>query len=133
MASGTVRPRDQRNWGALRAIDPITGERKWEFRYPTLSSSGVLTTASGLVFAVMVTVTWWRSIRGPERISGITSSGPPCATRRARRTCSTAGNICWCLTNGIAAFIHTARRMFPEFKGNHLDHDLIADRPFEPT
>jgi alcohol dehydrogenase (cytochrome c) len=51
MAGGTVRPRDQRNWGALRAIDPITAERKWEFRYPTLSTSGVLTTASGLLFA----------------------------------------------------------------------------------
>jgi alcohol dehydrogenase (cytochrome c) len=50
-AGGTVRPLDQRNWGALRAIDPATAERKWEFRYPTTSSSGVLTTASGLVFA----------------------------------------------------------------------------------
>ena len=51
MAGGTVRPRDQKNWGALRAIDPITAERKWEFRYPTTSASGVLSTASGLVFA----------------------------------------------------------------------------------
>jgi alcohol dehydrogenase (cytochrome c) len=48
---GTSRPREQRNFGALRAIDPLTGDRKWEFRYPTTSSSGVLTTASGLVFA----------------------------------------------------------------------------------
>jgi alcohol dehydrogenase (cytochrome c) len=37
--------------GALRAIDPVTAERKWEFRYPSVSSSGVLSTASGLVFA----------------------------------------------------------------------------------
>jgi alcohol dehydrogenase (cytochrome c) len=51
MAGGTQRPRDQRNFGALRAIDPVTGERKWEFRYPTVSASGVLTTASGLAFA----------------------------------------------------------------------------------
>jgi len=48
---GTLRPRDQRNFGALRAIDPATAERKWEFRYTSVSSSGVLTTASGLVFA----------------------------------------------------------------------------------
>ncbi len=48
---GAVRPRDQVNFGALRAIDPVTGDRKWEFRYPNVSSSGVLTTASGLVFA----------------------------------------------------------------------------------
>jgi alcohol dehydrogenase (cytochrome c) len=47
----TSRPREQKNWGALRAIDPVTHERKWEFRYPSVSASGVLTTASGLVFA----------------------------------------------------------------------------------
>ena len=48
---GTARPRDQVNYGALRAIDPVTGDRKWEFRYPNVSASGVLTTASGLAFA----------------------------------------------------------------------------------
>jgi alcohol dehydrogenase (cytochrome c) len=50
-AGGTQRPRGHKNFGALRAIDPLTGERKWEFRYPSTSSAGVLTTASGLVFA----------------------------------------------------------------------------------
>jgi alcohol dehydrogenase (cytochrome c) len=49
-SGATLRPRDQKNFGALRAIDPVTGDRKWEFRYPSVSSSGVLTTASGLVF-----------------------------------------------------------------------------------
>jgi alcohol dehydrogenase (cytochrome c) len=49
-SGATQRPRGQVNFGALRAIDPATGERKWEFRYPTVSSSGVLSTASGLVF-----------------------------------------------------------------------------------
>jgi alcohol dehydrogenase (cytochrome c) len=48
---GTVRPREQVNYGALRALDAVTGERRWEFRYPTVSSSGVLTTATGLAFA----------------------------------------------------------------------------------
>jgi alcohol dehydrogenase (cytochrome c) len=38
-------------YGALRAIDPATGERKWEFRYLTPSTSGLLTTASGLIFS----------------------------------------------------------------------------------
>jgi alcohol dehydrogenase (cytochrome c) len=37
-------------WGALRALDPTTGERRWEFRYPSPSMAGVLSTASGLVF-----------------------------------------------------------------------------------
>jgi len=50
-SGGTTRPRDQKNFGALRAIDPATATVKWEFRYPSVSSSGVLTTASGLVFA----------------------------------------------------------------------------------
>lgn len=48
---GTQRPRDQKNFGALRAIDPVTATVKWEFRYTSTSASGVLTTASGLVFA----------------------------------------------------------------------------------
>ena len=38
-------------YGALRAIDPATGERKWEFRYLNLSTAGLLTTASGLIFS----------------------------------------------------------------------------------
>jgi len=37
-------------YGALRAIDPATGERKWEFKYLGLSTAGLLTTASGLIF-----------------------------------------------------------------------------------
>jgi alcohol dehydrogenase (cytochrome c) len=38
-------------YGALRAIDPATGERKWEFKYLSPSTSGLLTTASGLIFS----------------------------------------------------------------------------------
>jgi alcohol dehydrogenase (cytochrome c) len=37
-------------WGALRAIDPLTGEKKWEFKHISPSWSGVLSTAGGLVF-----------------------------------------------------------------------------------
>ena len=48
---GGVRLSTHVNYGALRALDPVTGDRKWEFRYSTVSSSGVLTTASGLAFA----------------------------------------------------------------------------------
>ncbi len=42
--------RDQ-GYGALRAIDVRTGERKWEFLYPSPTMAGVMTTVSGLVFA----------------------------------------------------------------------------------
>jgi alcohol dehydrogenase (cytochrome c) len=38
-------------YGALRAIDPATGNRKWEFRYLSPSTAGLLTTASGLIFS----------------------------------------------------------------------------------
>jgi alcohol dehydrogenase (cytochrome c) len=42
---------DRDHWySALRAIDVQTGERMWEFRYPSATMAGVLTTASGLVF-----------------------------------------------------------------------------------
>jgi alcohol dehydrogenase (cytochrome c) len=42
---------DNPAYGALRAIDPTTGERKWEFRYLSPSTAGLLTTASGLIFS----------------------------------------------------------------------------------
>ena len=35
----------------LRAIDVATGERRWDFPYANQSWAGVLSTASGLVFA----------------------------------------------------------------------------------
>jgi alcohol dehydrogenase (cytochrome c) len=38
-------------YGALRAIDPTTGERRWEFRYRQPTFAGVLATAGSLVFA----------------------------------------------------------------------------------
>jgi alcohol dehydrogenase (cytochrome c) len=37
-------------WGALRAIDPASGEVKWEFRHLSPTWSGVLSTAGGLLF-----------------------------------------------------------------------------------
>jgi alcohol dehydrogenase (cytochrome c) len=38
-------------YGAILALDPKTGERKWEFKMIDVTDSGVLTTASDLVFA----------------------------------------------------------------------------------
>src|SRR5579863_6690123 len=37
-------------WGALRAIDPTSGQVKWEFRHISPTWSGVLSTAGGLLF-----------------------------------------------------------------------------------
>jgi alcohol dehydrogenase (cytochrome c) len=43
--------RNRGGTGVLRAIDPITMQKKWEVPYGEPSYSGVLSTASGLVFA----------------------------------------------------------------------------------
>lgn len=48
--SGTVRRDLDKAYGALRAIDATTGERRWEFKFPSPSFAGVLSTASGVVF-----------------------------------------------------------------------------------
>jgi alcohol dehydrogenase (cytochrome c) len=50
-AGQRVRSADMPVYGALRAIDPATGDRKWEFKYLNLSTAGLLTTASGLIFS----------------------------------------------------------------------------------
>jgi alcohol dehydrogenase (cytochrome c) len=50
-AAQRVQGPDSPVYGALRAIDPATGERKWEFRYINPSTAGLLTTASGLIFS----------------------------------------------------------------------------------
>jgi alcohol dehydrogenase (cytochrome c) len=49
-AGQRVRNAEQPAYGALRAIDPATGERKWEFKLLAPSTAGLLTTASGLLF-----------------------------------------------------------------------------------
>jgi alcohol dehydrogenase (cytochrome c) len=42
--------REEDGSGAVRAIDPQTGERKWEFKLADVTDSGILTTASDLLF-----------------------------------------------------------------------------------
>jgi alcohol dehydrogenase (cytochrome c) len=49
--SGGMRKLAEPDFSALRALDPKTGEMKWEHRFPTSSLAGVMSTASGLVFA----------------------------------------------------------------------------------
>jgi alcohol dehydrogenase (cytochrome c) len=38
-------------YGAVRALDPQTGEKKWEFKMTDVTEAGVLTTASDLLFS----------------------------------------------------------------------------------
>ena len=42
---------EEEGYGAVRAIDPKTGERKWEFKMTDVTDGGVLTTASDLLFS----------------------------------------------------------------------------------
>ena len=41
----------QEGYGTIQAVDPKTGERKWEFRMLDVTDSGILSTATDLVFA----------------------------------------------------------------------------------
>jgi alcohol dehydrogenase (cytochrome c) len=43
--------RDDEGYGAVRAVDPATGERKWEFRMNDVTDAGILTTASDVLFS----------------------------------------------------------------------------------
>jgi alcohol dehydrogenase (cytochrome c) len=43
--------REENGYGAVRAIDPLTGARKWEFKMPTVTESGILTTATDVLFS----------------------------------------------------------------------------------
>ncbi|HYL68486.1 MAG TPA: PQQ-dependent dehydrogenase, methanol/ethanol family [Candidatus Limnocylindria bacterium] len=45
------KPADERPWGALRAIDPLSGQIKWDFKYVSPPWAGALSTAGGLVFS----------------------------------------------------------------------------------
>jgi alcohol dehydrogenase (cytochrome c) len=42
---------EEEGYGAVRAFDPKTGERKWEFKMNDITWAGVLTTASDLLFS----------------------------------------------------------------------------------
>jgi alcohol dehydrogenase (cytochrome c) len=43
--------KENEGYGAVRAIDPHTGERKWEFKMNDVTDAGILTTASDLLFS----------------------------------------------------------------------------------
>jgi len=49
--SGGMEKLPEPDYSALRAIDPKTGAIKWEHKFTQSSLAGVMSTASGLVFA----------------------------------------------------------------------------------
>ncbi|HUS06209.1 MAG TPA: PQQ-dependent dehydrogenase, methanol/ethanol family [Bryobacteraceae bacterium] len=42
---------EEKEWGLLKAIDPLTGVTKWEFKYYKAPWAGTLSTSGGLVFS----------------------------------------------------------------------------------
>ena len=42
---------EEEGYGAVRALDPKTGEKKWEFKMTDITWAGVLTTATDLLFS----------------------------------------------------------------------------------
>ncbi len=42
---------DEKEWGLVKALDPLTGNTKWDFRLAKAPWAGTLTTSGGLVFA----------------------------------------------------------------------------------
>lgn len=67
---------------AMRAIDPLTGERKWEYRLVPRSSSGLLSTAGNLLFGGTSTGNFYalEASTGQERwrldIGGVIHAAP---------------------------------------------------------
>jgi alcohol dehydrogenase (cytochrome c) len=43
--------REDEGYGAVRAIDPMTGDRKWEYKMNDVTDAGILTTGSDLLFS----------------------------------------------------------------------------------
>jgi alcohol dehydrogenase (cytochrome c) len=46
-----VSRKEEDGYGAIRAIDPETGDRKWEYKMTDVTDSGILTTATDVLFA----------------------------------------------------------------------------------
>ena len=46
----TEQRKESEGYGAVRAMDPQTGERKWEFKMADVTDSGILTTGTDLLF-----------------------------------------------------------------------------------
>ncbi|MEJ7606901.1 MAG: PQQ-binding-like beta-propeller repeat protein [Bryobacteraceae bacterium] len=42
---------EEGQWGSLRALDPLTGETRWDFKYDKAPWAGTLSTSGGLIFA----------------------------------------------------------------------------------
>jgi alcohol dehydrogenase (cytochrome c) len=90
---------EDEGYGAIRAFDPKTGVRKWEFKMADVSMSGILTTASDVLFAGGREGYFWAldARTGAElwkaSVGGEVSSGPMTYSVNGRQYVSvSAGN-----------------------------------------
>jgi alcohol dehydrogenase (cytochrome c) len=77
---------EEEGYGAILAIDPLTGQRKWEYKMVDFTDAGVLTTASDLLFsggregffyaldARTGTLVWKFTVGGPVQSGPVTYS-----------------------------------------------------------
>ncbi len=49
-AGQVTNKREEDGYGVVRALDPVTGEKKWEFKMADVTASGILTTATDVLF-----------------------------------------------------------------------------------
>ncbi len=49
-AGQVTNKREEDGYGVIRALDPVTGEKKWEFKMTDVTQSGILTTVTDLLF-----------------------------------------------------------------------------------
>ena len=69
--------REDEGYGAIRALDPKTGEKKWDYRMVNYTESGVLSTAGDLVFAGGMEGTFFAlDARTGERLWYVNLGGP---------------------------------------------------------
>jgi alcohol dehydrogenase (cytochrome c) len=69
--------REDEGYGAIRALDPKTGEKKWDYKLVNYTESGVLSTAGDLVFAGGMEGTFFAlDARTGERLWYVNLGGP---------------------------------------------------------
>jgi outer membrane protein assembly factor BamB len=69
--------REDEGYGAIRALDPKTGEKKWDYKMVNYTESGVLSTGGDLVFAGGMEGTFFAlDARTGERLWYVNLGGP---------------------------------------------------------
>ena len=67
--------KEDEGYGAVRAIDPLTGNLKWEYKMIDFTDAGVLTTASDVLFSGGREGYFFALDAGPGRSCGSSPSG----------------------------------------------------------